>query len=127
MEVCAPRSARTKKRVYNASYHENRESPAGQAANEEAAGAKVNPFGLGRAPGPPWFYYLTLRGWPYLWWPCHWKGFLLLLAGILALVAGVLATIPFAMTHHIDGLPLLGGLLFYFPFWVVGIRHSQEF
>lgn len=27
----------------------------------------------------PWFRYATLGGMPLVWWPCHWKGVLLMI------------------------------------------------
>ena len=100
------------------------EAATGKASVEEAEDAKVSR--LWHATGDPWFRYVTLGGWPWFWWPCHWKGALLLLAGVVAMWASAIATIHFAISHRAPGIVLLIGAIAYLPFWLIGVRHAKK-
>jgi hypothetical protein len=73
----------------------------------------------------PWFRYRRARWHRVRWWPCHWKGWLLLLAAIPLALAGFV--VAFVLADRGQPLiSLLAGAIIACPLQWVGFRHAES-
>jgi hypothetical protein len=74
----------------------------------------------------PWFRYTRLGGWFFVCWPCHWKGGLLLIGGLVAYFGTFIVLIQFAGPMHHPGWAWFAGVGALLAIYLVGVRHAEK-